>query len=111
MIQGQETVTIIRRSEGETDEFGMPTITETEIIIKNVLVGWNGSATTEDVNRTFTNSDVTFYFPPGTSINHTDKFKYLGGLWEKQGTEQRWMAPAGFTFSPGVVVNANRIEG
>jgi hypothetical protein len=111
MIQGTETVTVIRKTFGEYDEFGLPTSTTVETEIKGVLVSWNGSSTIEELNRTFTQSDVTFYFPAGTVIKASDTFRYLGAEWEKQGVEQRWTAPAGFTLVPGVVVNANRIEG
>lgn len=111
MMQGTETVVIVRKESTESDEFGLPVITETQTEIKNVLVSWNGSATTEDLNRVLSTSDITFYFPAKTVIGDKDAFNYMGSVWEMQGTPQYWSAPVGFDIVPGIVVNANRVKG
>lgn len=111
MIQGTEEVTILRSTVVISGPNKLPVETTTRTLVKNVLVSWNSSSTTEDLSRMLVNSDITFYFPKGTIIDDRDRFEYRGQIWESSGRPQYWQAPQGFSLQPGVVVNANLTEG
>lgn len=109
---GSDSITILRKVYSDPDEFGMPTETLAEIEINGVFVSWGASSMVEEINRLSSNSEVTFYLPYGTDIRNGDNFLFNDEKWERAGTAQYWQAPPSFgSWTPGVVVNAKRVEG
>jgi hypothetical protein len=107
VLTGNETVTILRRASGARDEYGLPAVTETEITVDGVLVGFDSTdepvSDMEDPQMTA----LTLYFPVGTVILPNDEFAVRGDVFVKAGRQQDWNSPfAG--FEAGVVVKVRQ---
>jgi len=110
VIEGVETIQIVRKKTTGTDEFGLPVETETVFSVDKVLVGFG--PTTEPVSA-FEDpeaSRITLYFEPGTVIEQRDEFIIRGNRFVKDGIPHDWTTPfAG--FFPGVVVQVREHRG
>jgi len=110
MIQGVETVTILRKTTTGTDSYGLPVETETQIVVPRVLVGFGA---TEEPVSAFEDPQaqrVTLYFEQGTVIEQRDEFLVRGERFVKDGRQHDWVTPfAG--FFPGVVVQVRQHNG
>jgi hypothetical protein len=106
---GGETVTIKRRAEASTDSYGNKTYTTSNIVIKNVLVGFGSTDEPIDVERDAIDAKITLYFPRGTVIEDSDKFTIRNSEWVKDGQAQTYNPP--FQFSAGVVVYVRQRRG
>jgi hypothetical protein len=106
---GGETVTIKRRGESGTDQYGNKTYTLTSIPVQNVLIGFGASGEPTAVDRDPIDAKLTLYFPSGTAIQEGDKFSIRGEDWEKDGQAQDFKPP--FDFSAGVVVPVKKRNG
>lgn len=110
MLDGNETVVIIRESTGARDEYGLPSVTESEITIDNVLVGFVSTNEPVSDSENPQNVSATLYFQPGTQIYPNDRFVIRGEIFVKDGRAQDWESPfAG--FQAGVVVNVRQRVG
>jgi hypothetical protein len=109
-LSGTESVTIIRRTLGAEDEYGLNQFTTTEIVIDKVLVGFGSTSQPVVVDAKPQDVSVTLYFPHGTVIMPEDEFIIRGSRWVKDGRVMDWVAPFG-SFSPGVVVNVRQTLG
>lgn len=83
-------VTLIGKSEKETDPFGHPIYEESEILVENVLVS---PSTTEDItnqlNLTGKKAEYTLAIPKGDMNNWTDKeVRFFGKCWRTIGIPQ-----------------------
>lgn len=83
-------VTLIGKSEKETDSFGHPIYEESEIPVENVLVS---PSTTEDItnqlNLTGKKAEYTLAIPKGDMNNWTDKeVRFFGKCWRTIGIPQ-----------------------
>lgn len=103
MITGTETVTIIRRALGATDEYGIPTETVTEIEMTRVLVGFGSTSEPVSAEADPQNLGITLYFPSGTVIEQNDEFIIRGERFVKNGRAMDWVSPFS-GFDAGVVV-------
>lgn len=106
---GGETVTIKRRSESGTDQYGNKTYTLTTIAITNVYIGFGATGEPNEVDRDPIDAKLTLYFPNGTTIEESDKFTIRGEDWEKDGQYQDYKPP--FDFNAGVVVPVKKRNG
>jgi len=106
---GGETVTIKRRSEASTDEYGNKTYTTSNILVRNVLVAFGSTDEPIDVERDAIDAKITLYFPKGTAIEDNDKFTIRNSEWVKDGQAQVYIPP--FQFSAGVVVHVRQRRG
>lgn len=110
IIRGDEPIYIHRRSAAGVDEYGNPTFTKTEILVRNCLFAYAGSSEPEDTSRKPIDAKLTLYLPQGTEILEGDTFEIRETMWEKDGDPQDWpQLWSGFT--PGVVVQIRRRRG
>lgn len=108
MLQGIETVQIVRKTRSGTNEYGLPSdITETLITVNNVLVGFDSSEEPVIVNEDPVNTSVSLYMPTGTVIQTDDEFIIRGERFVKDSRPMDWQSPfAG--FDAGVVVKVRQ---
>lgn len=103
MIQGVESVTIVRKATTGTNEYGLPEETTQEIVVPRVLVGFGSTSEPVSAFEDPQAERVTLYFDPGTVIEQRDEFIVRGERFVKDGRHEDWATPfAG--FFPGVIV-------
>jgi hypothetical protein len=110
MIQGVESVTIIRKTSTGTDSYGLPVETEQEIVVPRVLVGFGSSSEPVSAVEDPQATALTLYFEQGTVIEQRDEFIVRGERFVKDGRQQDWVTPFP-GFFPGVVVNVREHRG
>lgn len=103
---GAQTITIVRRSEVATDDYGLEEYATTQHTITGVLVAPGGSTDTTEGNRNPADDALTLYLPAGTPTHAGDHFIVAGQTYERDGRADAWFDPAGFPV--GVVVNVKR---
>jgi len=111
MIKGTVTVKVLRNSETGFDKYNRPTTTVTEITLKDVLVAWGSTSTSETVNREELEIAATLYLPTGFNVLDTDKFMIDNEVYEKEGEPVIWVPPFN-NFPPvPVIVNIRKSNG
>lgn len=111
MIEGNETISIARRTVGAKDEYGLPTKAgETLITVSKVLVAFDGSDEPVEANADPLNTDLTLYLPAGTVIQEGDEFIVRGERFVKASLAMSWLSPFTGT-TPGVVVKVRQTRG
>lgn len=110
IIRGDEPIFIIRRAAGPADEYGNPTFTETEILVRDCLFWVGSTSSPEEVARNPVDAELTVCFPAGTEILDGDEFEIRETRWEKSGIPQTWpeLWPG---FTPGVLVTVRKRRG
>lgn len=109
ILSGDTPIFIHRRTQVALDEYGNPTYTTEEILVRNVLIGWGGSQEPQEVARDAIDASLTLYLPPQTQVLDGDIFEIRETMWEKDGDPQEWDAVNGFEV--GVVVKVRRRRG
>lgn len=107
LITGTESVTIVRRTLGVKDEYGLPGKITEHIIIPKVLVGFGPTNQPVSAEANPQVTEVTLYFPNGTQIEPNDEFLIRGELFVKDGRVMDWQSPF-IGFDAGVVVNVRQ---
>ena len=110
MLSGIETVILVRRSLGALDEYGLPNVTETQVTVSGVLLGYADPEQQILVDSESITEKVTLYFPHGTVVEPTDDFIINGERWLQDGQVQKWVSPFS-NFKIGVVAQARRKVG
>jgi hypothetical protein len=110
MLAGIETVILVRRSLGAMDEYGLPVVTESQVTVSGVLIGYADPEQTILVDSETIDEKATLYFPHGTEVLATDEFIINGERWEQHGQVQKWVPPFS-NFKIGVVAGARRKVG
>lgn len=87
MILGGDTVTRLRGR--SRDGFGDVTGTDTGLDIAGCSVQPGASAESTDRGELLV-SGVTLYAPPGTDLAATDRVRWLGDVYEVDGTPDEW---------------------
>ena len=110
IIRGDEPIFIIRRAQTGVDDYGNPTYSRTETLVRHCLISYDGSSEPVDVARDPIDASITLYLPAGTAIEDGDVFEVRGTEWVKDGDQQEWPAlwPG---FVPDVVVKVRRRRG
>lgn len=110
IIRGDEPIFIHRRTANGTDEFGNPTYSTAEILVRDALFAFGMSNEPVDVARDPVDAALTLYLPEGTVIEPGDEFEIRGSFWVKDGDPQEWpqLWPG---FVPGVVIQVRRRRG
>ena len=111
MLQGIETIQIVRKIRSGLDEYGLPgSVTENLITVENVLVGFNGSSEPVEVNENPIETLVSLYLPNGTAVEPEDEFIIRGERFIKDSRQMDWQSPWS-NFNVGVVVNVRQRRG
>ena len=110
IIRGDEPIVILRHSETGVDEYGNPTTTSEEILVRDCLFSYTGSTEPVEVARDAVDARLTLYMPAGTEILDGDIFVIRETEWVKDGDPQEW-TQLWEGFVPGVVVNVRRRRG
>lgn len=110
-FQGNETVTIKRRSASSTDEYGNKSWTLTTVVVKNCFLGFSGSGEPIDANRDPIDVRVTIYFPAGTVIADGDRFIVRNTEFVKDGSGDDWGHNNPLGLEAGVVVQVRKRNG
>ena len=103
---GAQTVTIVRRSEASTDDYGLETYTTTQTDVHGCLVAPAGSSDSVQVNRDPADEALTIYMPAGTASEAGDLYIVAGNTYHRDGRADAWFDPNGWPV--GVVVNVKR---
>lgn len=106
---GTEPVTIIRRTAASVDEYGNPTYTTREIVIREALFAFGTTNEPLDTARNPIDAKLTLYFPHGTVIEEGDLFKVRDVVWMKDGEAAAWPTVEGFNV--GVIVQVRKRRG
>lgn len=109
-IRGGETITIRRRSAVSTDEFGNPTHTTTNVVVKNALIAVSTGEEPADPMRDNVDARLTIYLPNGTKVQDGDIFVIRNSTWIKDGSAAEWISPF-VGMAGGVVVPVKRRNG
>lgn len=109
-LQGVETVTIRRKTNGALDDYGLPAQTITTIDVPGVLVGFGSTNEPALAGEDPQAAGVTLYFPAGTVIEQADEFIVRGEVWVKDGRQADWVSPF-LGLTPGVVVSVRQYLG
>lgn len=109
-----ETVTIISKSidMNNLNDYGLPTETTTQTVIKNVLIDFTSTNTFDSVEEQALQTQVTLFFPRGTIIKDEDKFIIRNTKWEKVGTHEEFLTQGvGGFLNTGVIVKVKQHKG
>lgn len=106
MIEGTESVTIIRQDSSTLDAYGNLSFSTFEVVVDGVLIAYNTSSEPVDINRDPVSAMVTLYLPFGTEIFDGDIFEIAGELWVKNGDPATWPVVNGLV--PGVTIGLRR---
>jgi hypothetical protein len=110
IIRGDEPIFIHRRTATGTDQFGNPTYSTAEILVRDALFAFGSSSEPADVNRDHIDASLTLYLPEGTVIEPSDEFEIRNSFWVKDGDPEEWpQLWAGFV--PGIVIRVRRRRG
>ena len=109
IIRGDEPIVIIRRSTNGEDDYGNPTYSTSEILIRDGLFALGSTSEPTNVERDAVDATLTLYLPAGTPIQDGDEFEIRNTRWVKDGSAQTWPSPVG--LDTGVVVNVRRRVG
>lgn len=109
IIRGDEPVFIHRRTANGVDEYGNETFTTEEILVRDALFAYSGSAEAEDVNRNMIDYSLTLYLPHGTLVEDGDIFEIRETMWEMDGVAQTY--PVAVGLEAGVVVRVRKRRG
>lgn len=110
MLQGVESVTIIRKASSGVDDYGLPIRTSTQIVVPNVLVGFDSTGEPVSESKDSQNVSVKLFFPHGTVIHPADEFLIRGERFVKDGRAMDWVSPM-HGLDVGVVVNVRQTLG
>jgi len=110
IVRTDEPIIIHRRSQNGTDQYGNPTFTVEEILVRDALFAWGTTEEPVEVSRDPLEAKLTLYFPYGTVIQDGDEFEIRETMWVKDGEPNEWQQlwPG---FEPGVVVGVRRKVG
>lgn len=92
-FRGNETVTIVRRTENGVDDFGNPTYTTSTTTVRDCLIGFGNSDEPVDAERDAIDARITVYMPEGTVIEPGDVFNVRNTQWVKDGDPAIWQSP------------------
>ena len=110
IVRTDEPIVIHRRSHSGTDQYGNPTYTIEEILVRDGLFAWGTTEEPVEVSGEPLEAKLTLYFPYGTVIEDGDEFEIRETMWVKDGEPNEWQQlwPG---FEPGVVVGVRRKSG
>lgn len=110
IIRGDEPIFIHRKTQSGVDEYGNPSFTTEEILVRDCLFSYGSSSEPDDINRNPIDAALTLYLPEGTVIEPEDVFEIRETMWVKDGDAQEYpqLWPG---FVPGVVVSVRRRRG
>jgi hypothetical protein len=93
MFRGNESVTVIGRSAGSVDEYGIPIQTETTTVVANCLVEYDSTdePVTNDADPIV--QGATVYMPLPSVVDPMDEFIIGGDVWVKNGAVVEWRSP------------------
>lgn len=104
-----ETITIIRQTATDQDEYGNPTTETTNITVDGCLVGWGSTSEPALADSDPVTAQLTLYMPAGTVVEDGDEFVIRGDSFVKDGMAQAWSSM--LNVSKGVVVMLRRHDG
>jgi hypothetical protein len=105
-----EQVTVIRKTLGSVDQYGEPTVTETEVTL-NAYVSQRltGNGTIYNPDANILSDGLTLYVPTNTEVRANDEFVVRGLRYQLEGDAFDWKN--GITsWTPGGVINLSRLE-
>lgn len=110
IIRGDEPIFIHRKTESGVDDYGNPTHTVEQILIRDALFSYGSSGEPVEVARNPIDAALTLYLPEGTTVLDGDVFEIRGSMWVKDGEPSEWpqLWPG---FVPGVVLQVRRRRG
>lgn len=110
IVRTDEPIYIHRKTESGTDEYGNPTYTVEEILIRNALFAWGTTSEPVEVARDPVDARLTLYLPYGTDVQDGDEFEIRDTMWVKDGNPNEWqqLFPG---LIPGVVLGVRKRDG
>ena len=87
-----ETVTLLRRTQGNRDSHGNATWTTVEVDVPGCAV-WPTGSTEQIQGQDQTSTRVTVMFPYGTAITSTDQARVRGTVYDVEGIPSPWSSP------------------
>lgn len=92
-FRGTEPVVIRRHTTTGVDDYGNPTKTSTDLLVRDCLIAIDGTGEPNEVNRNAADAQVTIYLPHGTEVLDDDRFIIRDTEWVKDGEAIQWESP------------------
>ncbi len=109
MFRGNETISIVGRSAGAVDEYGIPTQTSTTVSVANCLVEFDSTTEPVLVDSDPIIQSATLYIPTAAVIDPMDEFIIRGDNWVKNGAVMEWLSPFRMSVKYSVVKVRRRL--
>jgi hypothetical protein len=93
MFPGTETITVIARTAGALDEYGIPTQSVTEVEVDGCLVEYDSTSEPVVIDSDPIIQSATLYVPVTTTVDECDEFIIRGDTWVKDGSVMTWNSP------------------
>lgn len=111
MFPAGETVTVLRRVDGDPDRYGNPTHTwAAGVDVAGCAVAPRSSDEPAETGRQAVITGLTVYMPPDTEVGPNDRLIVRGVTYEVEGEPGDWRHPFS-GWRPGVEVAVSRVEG
>ena len=95
MFRGTETVTVIGRTAGAVDAYGMPEQTIVSYEITECLVEYDSTSEPVLATENPVIQSATVYVPLPAQVDEFDQFEIRGERWVKDGSVVQWESPFG----------------
>lgn len=95
MFQGNETVTVIGKTAGAVDEYGIPTQAIASYNITNCLVEFDSTSEPLAADADPILQSATVYLPLPIIVGEFDELEIRGERWVKDGAIMEWESPFG----------------
>ncbi len=110
IIRGDEPIFILRKTSTGVDDYGNPTYSTDEILVRDALFAFGGTGEPVDVSRDPVDAALTLYLPEGTTVLDGDEFEIRNTIWVKDGDPVEYPQLWG-GFVPAIVLSVRRRRG
>lgn len=110
LIVGDEPIYIHRKTYAGDDEYGNPSFTTEQILVRNALLAFGSTNEPVEITREAIDASITLYLPAGTVVEDGDEFEIRETMWVKNGNSHDWQHLWG-GFSPGVAIQIRKRKG
>jgi hypothetical protein len=95
MFQGNESVTLIGKTAGSVDDYGMPTQTIAETEVVKCLVEFDSTDEPLSADSDPIIQSARVYLPLPVTVGEFDELEIRGEIWVKDGAVVEWQSPFG----------------
>lgn len=105
-----ESVIIVTEVLGATDDFGNPTVLESQREIKNALIEHGSGSISYQLHQNFTSVEIIVYLDASEEISTTDKIIYNGKKYLQSAPPVRWGTFGRSRLKPKVILSLKAVS-